>query len=88
MTWQEHGRCRDIDPELFYPPLEYETPRQRSAREAAAKAVCNGCPVRGECLAWALAADERLGVWGGLSERERQMLTAHRRRPVAHVAVR
>jgi WhiB family redox-sensing transcriptional regulator len=80
MAWQERGRCRDLDTELFYPPLESETPRQRRARESAAKAVCSGCPVRGECLAWALASDERLGVWGGKSERERELLAGHRRR--------
>jgi WhiB family transcriptional regulator, redox-sensing transcriptional regulator len=65
---------------LFYPPLDSETPHQRHAREMAAKAVCGGCPVRVECLAWALASDEQLGVWGGMSERERQLLSGHRRR--------
>jgi WhiB family redox-sensing transcriptional regulator len=89
VAWQERGRCRDLDSDLFYPPLEHETPRQRHARETAAKAVCRGCPVRGECLAWALASDERLGVWGGKSERERQMLASHRRHPASrHVAMR
>lgn len=77
MAWQERGRCRDLDTELFYPPLESETPRQRRERESAAKAVCSGCPVRGECLAWALASDERLGVWGGKNERERELLAGH-----------
>lgn len=36
-----------------------------------AKAVCRGCPVRSECLAYALAARERAGVWGGLTPDER-----------------
>jgi WhiB family redox-sensing transcriptional regulator len=89
MAWQERGRCRGLDTELFYPPLESETPRQRRARESAAKAVCSGCPVRGECLAWALASDERLGVWGGKSERERELLAGHRqRRTLQRLAVR
>jgi WhiB family redox-sensing transcriptional regulator len=89
VTWQERGRCRDLDTDLFYPPLDHETPRQRRARESAAKAVCSGCPVRGECLAWALATDERLGVWGGKSEREREVLASHpRHRVLQEVAVR
>ena len=40
----------------------------------AAKKVCTGCEVRAECLEYALAHDERFGIWGGLSERERRRL--------------
>lgn len=72
MRWQDRGRCRDLDPELFFPPLDGESAEQRHARESAAKAVCAGCPVRSECLSWALTHRERLGVWGGLTERERK----------------
>lgn len=43
-----------------------------STREA--KAVCGTCIVRAECLTWALEHNERHGVWGGLSERERRAL--------------
>ena len=43
-----------------------------STREA--KRVCRGCEVRAECLEYALANDERFGIWGGLSERERRRL--------------
>ena len=71
MRWQDRGRCRDLDPDLFFPPLDGESADQRHARERAAKAVCAACPVRDECLSWALANRERLGVWGGLTERER-----------------
>ena len=46
----------------------------RSDREAAAKAVCAGCPVRRECLDHALTSGEPYGVWGGLSEGERETL--------------
>ncbi|HSK90498.1 MAG TPA: WhiB family transcriptional regulator [Euzebyales bacterium] len=79
VSWQQRGRCRDLDSELFYPPLDSESLNQRHARELAAKAVCAACPVRAECLAWALATDERHGVWGGKNERERQALAGHRR---------
>lgn len=44
----------------------------------AAKAVCAGCPVRAECLEFALANDERWGVWGGTSERQRRAMRAVR----------
>lgn len=80
MRWQDRGRCRDLDPDLFFPPLDGESTEQRHAREGAAKAVCASCPVRTECLSWALANRERLGVWGGLTERERQAAARGRRR--------
>ena len=48
-----------------------------STREA--KKICTGCEVKAECLEYALANDERFGIWGGLSERERRRL---RRRAV------
>jgi len=80
MRWQDRGRCRDLDPDLFFPPLESESNEQRHARESAAKAVCAACPVRSDCLSWAISNRERLGVWGGLNERERQAVTALRRR--------
>jgi WhiB family redox-sensing transcriptional regulator len=85
VSWQERGRCRDLDPDLFFPPVEAESSEQRHAREGAAKAVCSSCPVRQECLTWALTNRERLGVWGGHTERERQLLTASRRSRTARV---
>ena len=53
-------------PEAFFPE------KGGSTREA--KKVCVGCEVRSECLEYALANDERFGIWGGLSERERRKL--------------
>lgn len=66
-VWMRDGLCAQTDPEAFYPD------RGGSAR--AAKAVCLGCPVRSECLAYAVEHGERFGVWGGLSERERRALS-------------
>ncbi len=85
VSWQDRGRCRDLDPDLFFPPVESESSEQRQARESAAKAVCSACPVRAECLSWALAHRERLGVWGGLTERERQVVAGNRGRHPARV---
>lgn len=66
LNWQARGLCAQTDPEAFFPD------KGGSTREA--KRVCQRCPVRGECLEYALANDERFGVWGGLSERERRKL--------------
>ena len=41
------------------------------AREVLAKSLCGTCPVQAECRAYALAAGETFGVWGGAAERDR-----------------
>jgi len=64
--WQERGLCAQTDPEAFFPE------KGGSTREA--KKVCLTCDVRQDCLEYALANDERFGIWGGLSERERRKL--------------
>ena len=64
--WQERGLCAQTDPEAFFPE------KGGSTREA--KRICQGCEVRDRCLEYALANDERFGIWGGLSERERRRL--------------
>jgi WhiB family transcriptional regulator, redox-sensing transcriptional regulator len=66
LSWQERALCAQTDPEAFFPE------KGGSTREA--KKVCVGCDVRSECLEYALAHDERFGIWGGLSERERRKL--------------
>ncbi|TKG61576.1 WhiB family transcriptional regulator [Prauserella endophytica] len=69
--WQERALCAQTDPEAFFPE------KGGSTREA--KRTCFGCPVKKECLEYALAHDERFGVWGGLSERERRNLKRRNR---------
>ncbi len=64
--WQEQALCAQTDPEAFFPE------KGGSTREA--KRVCVSCEVRSECLEYALEHDERFGIWGGLSERERRRL--------------
>jgi len=73
--WQLLGSCRGQDTELFFHP-EGERGPSRANREAAAKAVCATCPVLLQCRAHALASREPYGVWGGLSEHEREDLVA------------
>jgi len=65
-SWQERALCAQTDPEAFFPE------KGGSTREA--KRVCGSCEVRVECLEYALANDERFGIWGGLRERERRRL--------------
>jgi WhiB family redox-sensing transcriptional regulator len=65
-NWHENALCAETDPEAFFPE------KGGSTREA--KKICTGCDVRAECLEFALANDERFGIWGGLSERERRRL--------------
>lgn len=64
--WQDRALCAQTDPEAFFPE------KGGSTREA--KRICLGCEVRSECLEYALQHDERFGIWGGLSERERRKL--------------
>ena len=65
-SWQERALCAQTDPEAFFPE------KGGSTREA--KKICTGCEVKAECLEYALANDERFGIWGGLSERERRRI--------------
>ena len=69
--WQLAGACRGEDPSLFFHP-EGERGPARAGREAAAKAVCAGCPVILQCATHALKVREPYGVWGGLSEDDRE----------------
>jgi WhiB family redox-sensing transcriptional regulator len=64
LEWQERALCAQTDPEAFFPE------KGGSTREA--KRVCLSCEVRVQCLDYALENDERFGIWGGLSERERR----------------
>jgi WhiB family redox-sensing transcriptional regulator len=70
--WQQAAGCRGVDPEVFHPETDEEAD--------GAKAICAACPVREPCLEHALVVREKLGVWGGLTERERRRVLRRRRR--------
>lgn len=78
--WREVAKCRDSDPNLFYP---LGRGRAAVAQAEAAKAVCRACPSREPCLAFALATRQDLGVWGGTSPEDRRALIRAQRRAVA-----
>jgi WhiB family redox-sensing transcriptional regulator len=66
LAWQADSLCAQTDPEAFFPE------KGGSTREA--KKICTSCEVRSRCLEYALENDERFGIWGGMSERERRKL--------------
>jgi len=70
LPWMDEGLCAQTDPEAFFPESGQST--------IPAKNVCRTCPVRHECLEYALTHHIRYGVWGGLSERERRPIIAAR----------
>jgi WhiB family transcriptional regulator, redox-sensing transcriptional regulator len=66
--WRSAAACQTADPELFFPISDSG---KSLAQVAEAKAVCAGCPVRRECLAFALGTEQVHGIWGGTTARER-----------------
>ncbi len=66
LAWQDGAPCSQTDPEVFFP--------EKGGTTREGKQVCLGCDVRDKCLSYALDNDERFGIWGGLSERERRRL--------------
>jgi WhiB family redox-sensing transcriptional regulator len=77
MEWLHRARCKDEDPELFFP---VGTTGPAAVQLEAARAICMRCDVKAECLEWAMATGQDAGVWGGLSEDERRALRRSRRR--------
>jgi WhiB family transcriptional regulator, redox-sensing transcriptional regulator len=77
VDWVHRARCKDEDPELFFP---IGSTGPAAVQIEAAKAVCRLCDVRAPCLEWAMATGQEAGVWGGLSEDERRALRRARRR--------
>jgi WhiB family transcriptional regulator, redox-sensing transcriptional regulator len=61
--WSWQGQCTQTDPEIFFPP--------KGDQGEEARRICGQCPVRVQCLAYAVAADEEFGIWGGLNRAER-----------------
>ncbi len=79
LEWQESAACRDYDNLLFFGE-EGESELERQARETRAKAVCATCPVREPCLEFAMETNQKYGIWGGLTDKERASLKRRRAR--------
>ena len=69
--WRRGAACRGCDVELFFP---VGTTGPAIDQIASAKAVCSTCPVRADCLDFALVTNQEAGVWGGATEEERRRL--------------
>lgn len=69
--WMDHARCRSLSPADFFP--------SDGVGVEVAKRVCAECPVKSECLEYALTHRIDHGVWGGCSERERRRILRSRR---------
>jgi WhiB family redox-sensing transcriptional regulator len=72
LEWRMLGACRGLDASVFYPESDDDA--------EIAKQVCRECGVRTACLEFALESREKVGVWGGATERERRRMLRQRRR--------
>lgn len=76
--WHSQARCRELPQEMFFgkdndvTSLKRHRPTLTMPEEKRAKAVCDRCPVKQQCMVWALVNHEEYGVWGGMSQRDRQ----------------
>ncbi|MGR3875709.1 WhiB family transcriptional regulator (plasmid) [Streptomyces graminifolii] len=69
--WHHRSACRGIDSDLFF-PIGEGTQAQLQTKEA--RSYCRRCPVKTECLQSALDNDDQVGIWGGLTEKQRRAL--------------
>lgn len=74
-AWADRAACTPMDADLFYAPHGERTDSDaRRDREDAAKSICAACPVRAECLTYALETRQHEGIWGGTTEIERRAI--------------
>lgn len=72
VQWMDGANCSTVsDPDIFFPPRDKELYKQIATE---AKSFCHSCPVKSECLWYAVSSDQQHGIWGGLSHRERNAL--------------
>lgn len=72
VTWRDEAACLAQPGIVFFGLEDLESAAEKRSREELAKNVCAGCPVRVQCLEYALASREPYGIWGGLTEVERK----------------
>jgi WhiB family redox-sensing transcriptional regulator len=65
-SWRAFAACRNADPSIFFPSSDLFSNR--------AKLICSTCPVKEQCLAWAVATSQRDGIWGGKTPKERRRI--------------
>jgi WhiB family redox-sensing transcriptional regulator len=79
LEWQEEAACAPYENTLFFGE-DGESELERQAREAEAKAICRTCPVAESCLEFAMETNQKYGIWGGLTDKERASLKRRRAR--------
>jgi WhiB family transcriptional regulator, redox-sensing transcriptional regulator len=79
LDWQDEAACRGHDNVLFFGE-EGESELERQAREGHAKSICATCPVAEPCLEFAMETNQKYGIWGGLTDKERASLKRRRAR--------
>ena len=67
--FKERGLCRYADPEMWWPN---GTTGPEADKIAEAKRICDMCPVKMDCLTYAVETRQFFGIWGGLTEDERK----------------
>jgi WhiB family transcriptional regulator, redox-sensing transcriptional regulator len=77
--WQDNAACRGEDLALFF-GYDGERPTERAAREETAKQICSNCPVRMDCLDYAVDRPEKYGTWAAMNEDERASERRRRQR--------
>ena len=85
VNWRSLAACLSADPDLFFPVSSTGPAKRQIAR---AKVICAGCPVRSECLEFAVTHDQTHGIWGGTTPQDRQRDRRRRRRRAAAAAKR
>ena len=89
--WEGQAACTGVNTELYFPPRQ--PPGLYKKYKDEATSYCNGikgrkpCPVRTECLEWAIFTDEQFGIFGGMSHRKRNAFDRKRKRLAAAAAV-
>ena len=80
LEWQEDAACRQLDNVIFFGAEDGESELERQQREAHAKSICETCPVKSPCLEFAMETNQKFGIWGGLTDKERASLKRRRAR--------
>lgn len=66
LPWMQDAECGYSDPEHWFPDLEHDGPWSIAQMRARAKKICGTCEVQQQCYDYAVANDERYGIWGGV----------------------
>lgn len=84
LDWQDEASCKDYPNDWWFRPMvagnPHGGPQPTDPYTDAARRVCEGCPVKGECLDMALENRESWGIWGGMDRHERKLEVRRRQR--------